>query len=59
MEEATMWWATAHLIGRGRGSGVEVGVRLYGHLRVRDGKVVYVYEHEDRGDALKAAGLSA
>jgi ketosteroid isomerase-like protein len=49
--------ATAHLIGRGRGSGVEVDVRLYGHLRVRDGKVVYVYEHEDRADALKAVGM--
>jgi ketosteroid isomerase-like protein len=50
--------ATAHLVGRGRGSGVKVDVRLYGHLRVRDGKVVYVYEHEDRADALKAAGLA-
>ena len=49
---------TVHLIGRGRGSGVEVDVRLYGHLKVRDGKVVYLYEHEERADALKAAGLS-
>jgi ketosteroid isomerase-like protein len=49
--------ATVHLVGRGRGSGVEVDVRLYGHLRVRDGKVVYLYEHEDRADALRAAGL--
>ena len=50
--------ATVHLIGRGRGSGVEVDVRLYIHLKVRDGKVVYLYEHEERADALKAAGLS-
>src|SRR4051812_10807154 len=49
--------ATVHLIGRGRGSGVEVDVRLYGHIKVRDGKVIYLYEHEDRADALKAAGL--
>ena len=46
--------ATTHLIGRGRGSGVEVDVRLYVQVRVRDGRVAYVYEHEDRADALKA-----
>ena len=50
--------ATVHVIGRGRGSGVEVDVRLYLHLRVRDGNVVYLYEHEERADALKAAGLA-
>ena len=50
--------ATVHLIGRGRGSGVEVDVRLYGHLKVRDGKVVYLYEHEERADALEAVGLA-
>jgi ketosteroid isomerase-like protein len=50
--------APVHVSGRGRGSGVEVEVRLYLHLRVRDGKVVYLYEHEDRADALKAIGLA-
>src|SRR5438477_353935 len=50
--------AIVHLIGRGRGSGVEVDVRLYGHLKVRDGMVVYLYEHEDRADALIAVGLA-
>ena len=50
--------ATVHLIGRGRGSGVEVDVRLYGHLKVRDHSVVYLYEHENRADALRAAGLA-
>jgi ketosteroid isomerase-like protein len=49
--------ASVHLIGRGRGSGVEVDVRLYLHVKVRDGKVAYVYEHENRVDALRAAGL--
>jgi ketosteroid isomerase-like protein len=49
--------ATVHLIGRGKGSGVEVDVRLYGHVKVRDGKVVYLYEHEDRVAALAAVGL--
>jgi ketosteroid isomerase-like protein len=50
--------ATVHLIGRGRGSGVEVDVRLYGHLKVRDGMVVYLYDDEDRADALRAVGLA-
>src|SRR6266566_2562727 len=46
-----------HLEGRGRGSGAEVDVRLYLHMKVRDGRVVYVFEHEDRAEALKAVGL--
>lgn len=50
--------ATVHLIGRGKASGVEVHVRLYGHIKMRDGKVVYVYEHEDRAAAVRAAGLA-
>jgi ketosteroid isomerase-like protein len=49
--------ATVHSIARGRGSGVEVDVRLYGHAKVRDGKVVYLYEYENRAEALKAVGL--
>jgi ketosteroid isomerase-like protein len=50
-------YLAAKLIGRGRGSGATVEVRLYGHIKVRDGKVVYVYEHLNREDALKAVGL--
>jgi ketosteroid isomerase-like protein len=46
-----------HLVGRGRGSGVEIDVRLYPHIRLQDGKAIYVFEHEDRAAALKAAGL--
>ena len=46
-----------HLEGRGRGSGAEVDVRLYLHMKVRDGRVVYVFEHEDRAEALEAVGL--
>ncbi|MCU1449932.1 MAG: hypothetical protein JWP02_2102 [Acidimicrobiales bacterium] len=49
--------AMVHLIGRGKGSGAEVDVRLYGHVKLRDGRIVYVFEHEDHADALKAAGL--
>jgi ketosteroid isomerase-like protein len=51
-------FGAATLIGRGKTSGVRVEVRLYGHFKVRDGKVVYVYEYQDRSEALKAAGLS-
>jgi len=50
--------ASALLSGRGKGSGVGVDVRLYAHFKVRDGAVVYLYEHQDRAEALKAAGLA-
>ena len=50
---------TAHLVGRGKSSGLEVDVRLYIHFKLREGKVVYVYEYEDRAEALKAVGLAA
>jgi ketosteroid isomerase-like protein len=47
-----------HVTGRGKSSGVEVDVRLYMHFRVRDGKIVYLFEHTDRAAALEAMGLS-
>ena len=49
--------ACLHLTGRGKMSGVEVDLRVYQHFKLRDGKIVYVYEYEDRGEALEAAGL--
>ena len=49
--------ASVHVTGRGKTSGVEVDVRLYLHFKVQDGKVIYLYEHEDRPSALQAAGL--
>lgn len=48
-----------HVTASGRGSGVEVDVRLHGHFKVREGKVIYLFEHEDRAAALKAVGLEA
>ncbi len=48
--------ASLHVTARGGASGVEVDVRLYGHFKVRDGRVVYLYEHEDKAEALEAAG---
>ena len=50
--------ACLHLTGRGVRSGVEVDLRVYMHFKLRDGKIVYVYEYADRGQALEAAGLS-
>jgi ketosteroid isomerase-like protein len=50
--------ATVHVVGRGKASGVEVDTRLYLHFKVRDDKIVYLYEYEERGPALEAAGLS-
>ncbi len=49
---------TAHITARGKGSGVQVNTRLHFHFRVRDGKIVHIYEHLDRAEALEAAGLS-
>jgi hypothetical protein len=46
------------LTGRGVRSGVEVDLRVYQHFKLRDGKIVYLYEYADRGEALEAAGLS-
>jgi hypothetical protein len=46
-----------HLTGRGKLSGVEVDFRLFQHFKLRDGKIVYVYEYAERGEALEAAGL--
>jgi ketosteroid isomerase-like protein len=47
----------ATLFGRGKTSGVRVEVHLYGHFKVREGRVVYFYEYQDHDEALKAVGL--
>ena len=46
-----------HITACGKGSGIEVDVRFYAQIEVRDGKVVYIYDHEERAEALEAAGL--
>jgi ketosteroid isomerase-like protein len=43
---------------RGTTSGAEVDVRFYAHVKLRDHKVVYIHDYEDRAEALEAAGLS-
>src|SRR3954447_5121710 len=47
-----------HIQARGKGSGIETDLRFYPQFKVRDGKVAYIYDHEDKGAALEAAGLS-
>lgn len=47
-----------HITGRGKGSGAEAEVRFYAQVRVRDGRVAYIYDHEDRDAALEAAALT-
>jgi ketosteroid isomerase-like protein len=49
--------ALVHLVGRGKLSAVEADVRFYAQFKTRDGKVAYIYDHEDRSAALEAAGL--
>lgn len=46
-----------HIVARGKGSGVEVDVRFYAQFKVRDDKVVYIFDHTNRRRALEAAGL--
>jgi ketosteroid isomerase-like protein len=50
--------ACLHLQGIGKGSGVEVDQRFYMHWKLREGKMVYLYEYADRAEALEAAGLA-
>ena len=49
--------ASIHVTARGKTSGVEVDTRLHLHFKVRDDKIVYLFEHADRAAALEAAGL--
>src|SRR5512133_1991124 len=57
IEEGESAVASIHVTAQGKASGVAVNVRLHGHFKVRDEKVIYLYEHEDRAAALEAAGL--
>ena len=50
--------ACLHLTGRGKMSGVEVDLRVYSHIKLSGGKMIYVYEYADRAEALEAAQIS-
>ena len=58
IEEGENVVVLARVTARGKASGVEVDLRVHYQFKVRDDKVVYLYEHEDRQEALEAAGLS-
>jgi ketosteroid isomerase-like protein len=58
VEEGDRVVVLVHIKARGKGSGVETDVRFFAQFKVRDGKVAYIYDHEDRAEALEAAGLS-
>jgi ketosteroid isomerase-like protein len=47
-----------HISGRGRRSGATAEVRFYAQVKVLDGKIAYIYDHENRAAALEAVGLS-
>lgn len=48
--------ASVRVAARGKSSGARVDVRLHFHFKVRDDRIVYVYEYEDRESALEALG---
>jgi ketosteroid isomerase-like protein len=50
--------ASIHLTGQGKSSGAKVDVRLHLHFKVREGKVVYTFEHEDKAAELEAVDIS-
>jgi ketosteroid isomerase-like protein len=49
--------ACVHITAAGRTSGVPVDLRFYAQFKVRDGKIIRIYDHADRDAALQAAGL--
>ena len=49
---------TVHWSGRGRGSGLQVDIRTYQVITLRDGKTIRMDEFTERFEALEAAGLS-
>jgi ketosteroid isomerase-like protein len=57
VEEGDSFVGLIHITARGKGSGARADVHFYAQIRTRDGKVAYIYDHEDRADALEAAGL--
>lgn len=56
-EEGDSVVASVHITARGKGSGVKVDVRFHAQFKVKDDKVVFIFDHEDKAVALEAAGL--
>jgi ketosteroid isomerase-like protein len=57
IEEGDSVVVLVHITARGKTSRAEVDVRFYAQFKVRDGKVAYIFDHEDRATALEGAGL--
>jgi ketosteroid isomerase-like protein len=57
IEEGDSVVAAIHITARGKASGVEVDVRFYAQFQVRDDKVGYIYDREDKAAALEAVRL--
>jgi len=49
--------ALVHITARGKASGVETDVRFYAQIKMRDHRIVYIFDHRDRANALEAARL--
>ena len=47
-----------HIAARGKTSGIEADLRFYVHMRLRDERIVYIRDYEDRAAALGAAELA-
>jgi ketosteroid isomerase-like protein len=48
--------AAIHITASGKSSGVTTDVRFYPHFKLRDDRVVYIYDYADRADARRAVG---
>jgi ketosteroid isomerase-like protein len=46
------------VLARGKSSGLQADVRLYPHVRFRDGRAVYMFEYDSRAAALEAVGMT-
>jgi ketosteroid isomerase-like protein len=57
VEEGDSVVVAVRITARGKGSGVEVDLRFYAHFKLHEGKVIYIFDHEDRTAALEAVGL--
>jgi hypothetical protein len=49
--------ASIRITATGKASGIKTDVRFYPHAKIRDHRIVYIFDHQDRAAALKAAGL--
>jgi hypothetical protein len=50
--------ALIHITATGKASGVKTDVRFYPHIKIRDHRIVYIFDHRDRTTALEAVGLA-